>query len=291
MYHLDSVTGTFVNRNHFSGYMEMVIPLAIGLAIAGINLPSLMESRWKDRLLRLSEKGLSTSLLISLGIVVMAVAVIFSHSRSGLFLLVFSFILFFGLTIIFFGKNDHQKKGTRNFITAVLIVIILISLYVGIDTTIERFALDKIMDEGRLTYWTYTVGIFADYPLLGTGLGTFPSLYPDKEGADILIRLFHAHNDYLEYLSELGIVGMGLLLGGILYLLIKSFLVWKERRHPELKSLGLGGIVAVICILLHSLTDFNLQIPANMLLFSVVLSLTVVVVFYKRRDAGNGNER
>jgi O-antigen ligase len=291
MYHLDSVTGTFVNRNHFSGYLEMVIPLAMGLAIAGIDLPSLMELKWRDRLLRLSEKGQSISLLVSLGIIVMAVAVVFSRSRSGLFLLVFSFILFFGLTIIYFGKNKHQKKGTRNFIAAVFIIIILISLYIGIDATIERFALDRLLREGRLAYWANTAGIFADYPVMGTGLGTFPSLYPDKEGEETLIRLYHAHNDYLEYLSELGIVGMGLLLGGILYLLIKSFLVWKERRHPEFKSLGLGGIIAVICILFHSLTDFNLHIPANMLLFSVVLSLTVVVVFYKRRDTVNMNEK
>ncbi|MDH4220604.1 MAG: O-antigen ligase family protein, partial [Candidatus Aminicenantes bacterium] len=253
MYHLDSVTGTFVNRNHFSGYMEMVIPLALGLAIARIDLLSLMELRWRDRLLRLSERRLSTSLLISLGIIVMAIAVIFSKSRSGLFLLVFSFILFFGLTIMFFRRTEHQKKGTKNFIAVVFIIIIFISLYIGIDATIERFALDKLLREGRPTYWANTAEIFADYPLLGTGLGTFPSLYPDIEGEETLIRLYHAHNDYLEYLSELGIVGMWLLLGGILYLLIKSFLVLKERRHPEVKGLGLGGIVAIICILIHSL--------------------------------------
>jgi hypothetical protein len=99
IYHLDSATGTFVNRNHFSGYLEMVIPLAVGLAIAGINLPSLMELKWKDRLLRLSEKRQSISLIVSSGLIVMAVAVVFSRSRSGLFLLVFSFILFFGFML------------------------------------------------------------------------------------------------------------------------------------------------------------------------------------------------
>jgi O-antigen ligase len=142
-----------------------------------------------------------------------------------------------------------------------------------------------------MAYWANTAEIFADYPLLGTGLGTFPSLYPDREGEETLIRLYHAHNDYLEYLSELGIVGMVLLLGGILFLLVKSFLIWKERTNPEFKSLGLGGIIAVICILFHSLTDFNLHIPANMLLFSVVLSLTVVVVFYRRRNMAGMNQK
>ncbi len=291
MYHLDSVTGTFVNRNHFSGYMEMIIPLAIGLAIARIDLPSLMELRWRERILRLSEKGQAMSFLVSSGIVVMALAVIFSRSRSGLFLLVFGFILFFGLTFLYFGKSEKQKKGTRNFIAVMFIVIILVSLYIGIDATIDRFSLDKLLKEGRLTYWANTAGIFANYPLMGSGLGTFPSLYPDQEGEETLLRLYHAHNDYLEYLSELGILGMGLLLGGTLYLLIKSFLVWKKRKHPEVKSLGLGGIVSLICILIHSLTDFNLHIPANMLLFSVVLSVTVVAVFHKHREAGSMNAK
>lgn len=287
MYGLDSVSGTFVNRNHFSGYMEMVIPLAIGLVIARIDLISLMNLRWKDRILRLSEKGLSMSLLISLSIVVMAIAVVFSKSRSGLFLLLFAFILFLGLIVLIFKRVEDQKRLTRNFVAGVFIIIIFVSLYVGIDATIERFALDKLLREGRPTYWANTAELFIDYPLLGTGLGTFPSLYPDKESGDTLIRLYHAHNDYIEYLSELGIVGMVLLLGGILFMLIKSFIVWKGRRHPEVKGLGLGGVIAVVCILIHSLTDFNLHIPANMLLFSAVLSLTAVVVFHKRGEANN----
>jgi len=291
MYGLDSVTGTFVNRNHLSGYMEMIIPLAIGLVIARIDLFSLMDLRWRDRLLRLSERGFSTSILISLGIVVMAIAVIFSKSRSGVFLLIFAFILLLGLTIVSFGKSTHQKKWTRNFIAGVFIVIIFVSLYAGIDATIERFALDKLLREGRPTYWANTAEIFTDYPLLGTGLGTFPSLYPDKESGDTLLRLYHAHNDYLEYLSELGVVGMTLLLGGVIFILIKSFIIWRGRRHPEVKGLGLGGIVAIICILIHSLTDFNLHIPANMLLFSVVLSLTVVIVSYKHTEKNNLNNQ
>ncbi len=289
MYNLDSVTGTFVNRNHFSGYMEMIIPLAIGLVIARIDLFSLLDLKWRYRFLRLSEKGLSTIILISLSIVVMSIAVILSKSRSGVFLLVFSFMLFFGLTVLFFRRAEHQKRWIRNFTIVIFVVIIIVSLYIGIDATIERFALDKLLREGRPTYWANTAEIFADYPLLGTGLGTFPSLYPDRESGETLIRLYHAHNDYLEYLSELGLLGMILLLGGVLYILVRSFLVWRGRRHPEVKGIGLGVIVAIVCILIHSFTDFNLHIPANKLLFSVVLSLTAVIVCFGRAKTDKEN--
>jgi len=286
-YHSDSVTGTFVNRNHLSGYLEMIIPLILGLIIARIDLFSLVGLKWREKLLRLSEKGLSTNLLLSLGLIIMSLAIIFSKSRSGVFLLVFIFILFFQLTMMYFRGNMHQKKWIKNFLRVVFLIIIFISLYIGIGATLERFALDKLLQEQRPTFWANTLDIISEFPLFGTGLGTFPSIYPDYEANRIPMGLFHAHNDYLEYLSELGVLGMILLLGGILFMVINSFLVWKVRRYPEVKGLALGGIVAVICILIHSITDFNLQIPANMMLFSVVLSLTIVTAFYKRRNTAN----
>lgn len=280
---LDSVSGTFVNRDHFSGYLEMIIPLAIGLVIARIDLFSLSGLKWREKVLRLSEKSLSVNLLISFSIIIMSLAIIFSRSRSGVFILILTFILVFELIVLFYKRVEDQKKGMKIFLTVVLLLIILVSLYIGIEATLERFSVDKLLREQRPVFWANTLKLFACFPLFGTGLGTFPSLYPDWESSTgQLIRLYHAHNDYLEYLSELGIIGMALLLGGVLFMIIKSFRIWKERRHSEVKGLALGGIVSVICILIHSITDFNLHIPANMLLFSVVLSLTMVTVFYKK---------
>jgi len=285
--YLDSVTGTFVNRNHLSGYLEMVIPLCIGLIIARMDLGSLAGLRWREKLLRLSEKGLGTNILLSLGVVIMSVAVIFSKSRSGTSILVFAFILFFGLSMLFIRGTIHQKSGIRKFLTIVFLFILFIALYVGIDANLERFALDKVLHEDRPVVWANTVNIFSDYPLFGTGIGTFASIYPAYEDSKKYFRYSHAHNDYLEYLAELGVVGFLFLVGGILIMLINSFLVWKERRHPWVKGLALGGIIAVICMLIHSVTDFNLQIPANMVLFSAVLSLTITIAFYKRKEGNN----
>lgn len=80
----------------------------------------------------------------------------------------------------------------------------------------------------------------------GTGLGTFASVYPAYEESLTPNRFSHAHSDYLEFLSELGIVGLILLLGGILFMLVHSFLIWRERRHTIAKGLALGGIVTAL---------------------------------------------
>jgi O-antigen ligase len=286
IYHLDSVTGTFVNKSHFSGYLEMIIPLAIGLLLARINLFYMPGLKWREKLLRLSEKGLSTNLLISLAVIIMGIAIIFSKSRSGIFILIFSFLLFFVLIAPYFSGPFYQRKGIKNFLRVLFLVIIFISLYIGIGTTIRKFAPEKLLQEQRPTFWANTLSIISDFPVFGSGLGTFSSLYPDLYGEEGPVRLSHAHNDYLEYLSEIGIVGTIFLLGGIFFIIIKSFLVWRTRRHPEVKGLALGGIIAVMCILIHSITDFNLHIPANTLLFSGVLSLTLVTSFYKPSDKG-----
>jgi len=284
VHYVDVVTGTFVNRNHLSGYLEMIIPLALGLIIARINLFSLAGLKWRDKILRLSEKGLSVNLLLSAGIVVMAVAVIFSESRSGVFILIFTFILFFELTILYFRRMKEHQKWIKNFLKVSFLIITIIALNVGIGSVIERFALDDLLHEGRPIVWGKVVEIIGDYPLLGTGLGTFASIYPAYDESGRSVRYSYAHNDYLDYLSELGVVGLILLFGGLAFIVVTSFLIWRVRRHPEVKGLALGGIVAVVAILIHSITDFNLHIPANMILFTVIVSLTFVTAFYKRGE-------
>lgn len=286
IYYTDCVTGTFVNRNHFSGYLEMVIPLALGLILARTDLYSMAGMKWRHKLVRISERGVYKNLLLGLGVVLMALAVILSRSRSGVFLLVFTFILIFEMVVLFFGRVKQQQRWIKNFLKATFMIITLMALYIGIDATIERFAMDKVLDDVRPVVWSNTGGIIGDFALFGSGLGTFEALYPAYEESSTPPLFEHAHNDYMEYMAELGVVGFLLLLGGILTLLVFSFLMWRVRRHPEVKGLVLGGMVAVVAMLVHSITDFNLHIPANMMLFALVVSLTVATAFYRRNTGG-----
>lgn len=281
VYGLDSASGTFVSRNHFSGYLEMIIPLAIGLIIARSNLFQVSGLTWREKLVRLSEKKWASNFLILCSVVLMGIAVIFSKSRSGIFVLIFTFVLFFGLVVLFIDFKRVRKKWTKRLLGAAFSFIVLISLYAGIDGMLQRFSLDKLLREDRPTFWAHSMRTFSDFPLMGTGLGTFGALFPPIQGEDGLLALTHAHNDYLEYLSELGIIGFGLIFGGIIYMVVVSASTWRGRHHPEVKGLGVGALVSLAAIFIHSFTDFNLHIPANMVLFSVIVPLTMVISFYK----------
>jgi O-antigen ligase len=283
IYNLDSLTGTFINRNHLSGYLEMILPLAVGLVLARIDFFAVAGKGWRDKVVQFVGPGVSQNILVTLAAVVISLGIVLSRSRSGAFALVFGFILFFGLTVLYFGRVRARQVWMRNFLAVTFWMVVLLSLYVGIGATIQRFGADNFLQGGRPVYWKNVLGIIGRFPLLGTGLGTFGHVYPAFEAAGAGEGvLLHAHNDYLEFASELGLVGTLLLGGAVFLLLLKAFLMWRTRVNPEMKSLALGGLVSLFLILFHSLTDFNLQIPANRLLFTVVLALTLVMAYHGR---------
>jgi len=281
-FNLDSATGTFVNRNHYAGYLEMVIPLALGLLISRFDLFGEPGTPFRARLARFLNRGLATNIVLGAGLVVMAVALMLSNSRSGVVILVLIFVLILVFTAQAFGHTRMQQGWVRTVIQITALAVIAIGLYVGLEAMIGRFAVDKLLQEGRPRYWGAVMTMIGQFPLFGVGHGAFGSVYSAYDTADMEFALVHAHNDYLETLSELGIVGAGLLGFALGYLLWKAFRTWIARRHPELKGLALGCLVSTAAILIHSLTDFNLQIPANTLVFSVVLALTVKTAYHRK---------
>jgi O-antigen ligase len=287
--HLDSVTGTFVNRNHLAGYLEMALPLTIGFVLSRVGFLALGQSKkrggWREVLSRMSGKAWSLNLILGLAALVMASALVRSQSRSGLFLLFFSFVLFAELAAFHFGGFKEHRHLSRSFINVAFILILVLSLWIGLGTVVNRFLEDDTLFKGgRTMFWGDVTSVIKDFPVFGTGLGTFASVYPAYEKSGFEMRLTHAHNDYLECFSEVGLLGGLCLIGGLFFLIVKIFLTWRERHSVEIKGLALGGIVSVTVMLLHSLTDFNLHIPANALLFTVILSLTAVTVFHRKSE-------
>ena len=284
MFSPESVTGTFVNRSHLSGYLEMIIPLAVGLAIARMNLLTFGVKGFREKILLWTSKGVLSNVLVLAAVVVMALGVVFSNSRSGLVVLLFTVFLFLGFSVMDYSRTGYRRLWVGKTVRTTFLVATALAVWIGVGSTIQRFALDDLLREDRPLYWANTAGIVADFPLFGTGLGTFASAYTayEKRGGSEM-QLVHAHNDYLEYVAELGLAGAALLLGGVLYLAVRAFLAWRKRRNAEARGLALGGIVSLAGIGVHTFTDFNLHIPANMVLFTVILCLTLVMAYYRKR--------
>ena len=253
-YYTDCVTGTFINRNHFAGYMEMVIPLSLGFLLAT----------------KVSSGGyLPKKILLGFLIVIMAGAVILSRSRMGILSLVAS-LLFMGLM---YWRRKSARKRTLT-IVSVMVAAILVTIWLGLSPVLNRFSLlteELDFSQGRLAVWKATISLIKDYPIWGTGLGTFGDIFSRYKPASIQALFSHTHNDYLEFISDTGVVGFSIAIWIGISSLISSF-----RRNCPIRSICLGGLAAMVAMLIHSFADFNLHIPANALLLVIIISLTIV---------------
>jgi O-antigen ligase len=160
---------------------------------------------------------------------------------------------------------------------AILAAVLAMAIWIGPEPVINRFLNLSPQQSGpagdRKAIWRDTVQLIDGHPWLGTGLGTFPLAYPSVQTAFAGKFVNHAHNDYLEFASELGIPATVLLFGAVFYVLLQSAKTFRGSKIQFEKTIALGCFGSLFAISLHSLTDFNLQIPANALVFAVVLGL------------------
>ena len=111
--------------------------------------------------------------------------------------------------------------------------------------------------------------MFARKPILGWGLGVFPDVYPQFRSFPTNFFINEAHNDYLQLLVEMGGLGFATMLWFLWALYRNAARKLKNWSEDTNGAIALAAMLGVTGILIHSLVDFNLQIPANAALFYV----------------------
>jgi len=244
--------GPFANRNHFAGFMELVIPVSL--------VPLAMGKVRRERLVLV---GLFA--FLSLG------ALLLSASRGGIISLGAELVTLALLMALRRVRGRHFLAGGG----VVLLAVWLVS-WLGARQILERFSslqgLEVTVGK-RASMRADTWRIFLDHPWIGSGLGTLWIVFPQYETLYDGKVVNHAHNDYLEALAESGLLG-GLCCACFLgLLLVESLRRLTPQNHGFAATLHLSGLVACTGFLTHSLVDFNLHIPSNALLFFLLSSL------------------
>jgi len=272
VHYLDSATGTFINRNHFSGYLEMVFPISLGYILAKADFFSMEPGdRLREKLLWFSQARLQRAFLLSLISVLIGLGIFFSRSRTGILILFATFFLLAMALSAFGRKNRRSLKVVRTVAVAVLAVTALI----GVDPLIERFTKGQLIRDPREVYFANSVELIGRFPAAGVGLGGFVHAYPTVRKIYDPSLVDHAHNDYLELAAEAGLIAALALVAAALIALVWAVRSWRERRDPLVRGVTLGAILGVMAILIHSLTDFNLHIPANAATFAAVFAIAL----------------
>ena len=275
-----AVSGTFVNKNHFAGYLELVIPLAFSVLFSRLNERSQASSKWFVRFL--DEKYMKV-FLTSFVLLILIAGLFLSGSRGG--------IISFAGGMLCMLLLSCQRRLLRRNTAAIFIVLLLASVGAfafGHEMLLERLQSFRDIDEDlsfqlRLNYWNDALKISRNFPIFGSGFGTFAHIQPVYQGIPSTLTVKYAENDYLQMFSETGVIGM-LLLGSIVAFYCRSTLAaWKQQQSRWAIMLTTGGLSALCSLLIHSVTDFNLRVPSNAFLFIVVAAMTLVAAHSRRR--------
>ena len=258
--------GPFINRHHFAGYMEMTLGLTLGLLFSG-------AVEREKRPLYLFAAGM------------MGVALIMTNSRGGIISLVaeiFFLVLLTGLGRRY-GADEEGDKRTRvrtALVRAGLALGLVIALFAGVlllggESALTRFTGTVNADDpttGRAHFWSTSLKIIQDHPVTGVGLGAFHLAYTRYDTRNGLFRLEQAHNDYLQVLTDAGIIGLllGLFFVGVLF---RTSLQRRESADTFRRGVATGALAGCFAVLVHSFFDFTLHTTSNALLFLVLAAL------------------
>ena len=286
-YGVGSVTGTYVNRNHFAGFLEMAFPLSLGYLLVKARYFAMEKGlSLRRRVLWFGQESLQWTILLGLVPVFIGVGLVFSKSRSGIMVLMITAVLAGAAAASWreFSEGDGGESGSGGrrrvgrIVRIVVTVVLAVTVWLGIGPVIRRFSDVDISAESRRVFYRNTLAMIGDFPVTGTGKGTYVNAYAMYEKVDDKLRLSFAHNDYLQFGSENGIIGgAALILAGV-GLAVWLAAMWRRRRSSFAKGIGLGALLGVTALLLHAFTDFNLQITANAVYFTALAMLGVVVL-------------
>jgi O-antigen ligase len=252
-------SGTYMNPNHLAGLLEMVLPLSLGWAL-------------------MSRLGHATRIVIGYSSLLMLVGIAVSGSRGGWISTGAALFVFFSILLF--------QKRFRIAAAAVLVLLLTTAVFFFVHFGKATIRLDHSFAAGHLTdlrrdLWGMALDMWRKHFWTGTGPGYFDYVYREFRGPLFQLQTHpgYAHNEYLNTLADWGMVGASLVALTCLLCLFDAGRSWRrlrlatsEGRRNRLAVL-LGATCGIFALLLHSVTDFNMQIPANAIVFLTLMAL------------------
>ena len=242
------IYGPYVNHDHFAGLMEMLMPVPL-MAVLAQHISQ--RNRWiagasaaligGSILLSGSRGG---AMALAAEVLMLAVVIVWQRlPRKAIVLLIAMAVSTLGLFIWLGGPEQYER---------------LTSMFLGNS---------GLSDQTRFHIAHDAYVMFTQRPVFGWGLGTFPVVDPQVRTFYTDLLVDHAHNDYLQLLAETGLVGVGLALWFLTVAVGSAFRKVRRYQFHINGLIGLCALMGITGILVHSLVDFNLEIPANAAIF------------------------
>ena len=264
--------GPFINRNHFAGWMLMVLPVVAGYSFGLVRRSANADvtgiggwMRWSG-----SVEG-NRYILVSSSLLVMGVALVLTQSRSGIASLAVSFAVLGSFILA-------NVRGRWRVVAVTYLAVILASavIWAGADLVTARFGRSSSEINGRLSAWRDTVRIVRDFPIFGAGVGAYGQAMLVYQTGGRELMYAEAHNDYLELLAEGGL----LMAGPVLALVAIAAAGVRHRLRPGRDDVltfwvRRGAIAGLAGAAAQSMVEFSLQMPGNAILFVVLAAIAL----------------
>lgn len=293
----DRMKGTFVYHNNAAAMFALCLAMGIGAFLAQLERGNSQNSkRW---LVNTLDFVLSSKMVLRLSLVIIVIALVMTRSRmgnAGFFIAMTASLALYAI------YSTKVRKAVLIVLTSLIVIDIwVLGQWVGLEKVIARLEATQISKaervqvekklateqvdfnfnkkiqqeesvEERTLPINYAPEALKKFTFFGSGAGTFYSIFPEFRPTDSQGYYDHAHNDYIELATDYGLVGAFLFASIALSSLWQFSKTIRTRNHPTAKGISLGALMAVTYIALHSLVDFNLQIPSNALLVCAILA-------------------
>ncbi|MBR4675547.1 MAG: O-antigen ligase family protein [Victivallales bacterium] len=272
--------GAFLNRNHFGFMMMMGILSAMGL-MAGI-------SGEGDRKSRAFGEVFGPKLLFPIataGFLLMA-ALILSLSRGAFLGTVVGMLFFVGIWLF----KTHGEYGKNKQIMIVLISMVALTLLlsmpyamIALTERYEKLFENDLSLNARWLVWKSSFGVIKDYWLTGCGLGAFGGVVESYDVLHAGLLISHAHNDYLEFMAEVGLPLAMIVFGGLVWFWYFSLRRCLKNHDRVFRWLGISSLAAMLGCAVHEFFDYSLQAYSNTMLYVTLLAVIAVCASHHRR--------
>ncbi|MGO8919853.1 MAG: O-antigen ligase family protein [Stellaceae bacterium] len=270
----EDLTGTFVNHNSFATYLGLCFLASLAYLVILLERVRFFGT-WRDRLGTAVEL-LSRQPAIVVCIFFLPTALFLTHSRGG-FIATLAGSLVFAMGL---SQSPSLRRLRRLRIAALPLLLIVFAFLLSADRLVERMVGAGEDAQGRLAIYASTWRAIGDYPIFGTGLGSFAYIYPIYRTPEVWGFVDMGHDDYLQNLLELGAPAalcLFVALAWFIGLCVRGAVI--RRRDAVFACLG---VAASALVAVHAIVDFSLQIPAVTATYLFLLGAGVAQSFSTR---------
>jgi O-antigen ligase len=259
--------GPFVSRNDFAAWLLLASAVTVGYTVLHVRTHGLLTHR-SARIAMTRVLADGTGLILAGAAAIMLLTLTWALSRGALLGAAASVVCGY-----LFTRQRSIGRGRGATAGVILLLgLLLVGIWINVGALATRLAGGT--EASRATIWRETLPILTDFPIAGTGIGTYPRamLIYQRTTPDVLFN--HAHSEYLQLVAE-----GGLMVTVPAIVALAAWLALARRRirddHREILWIRLASAAGIAGIAVQCVWDATLRMPATAILVALLAALVV----------------